>query len=116
MIRTLVKLALAALIANAVWRVGSEYVTDFKFRDAVREAAVYKTRSDEELRAKIGALASQFDVPIDEDALTIQHEDSHLVISGGYEKPIELVPGYQYPWRFSWTIDVELVSPKPGAR
>ena len=116
MIRTLVKLALAALIANAVWRVGSEYVTDFKFRDAVRETAIFKARSDEELRAKIGALASQFDVPIDEDSLTIDHQNNHLIITGGYEKPIELLPGYQYPWHFSWTIDAELVQPKPGAR
>jgi hypothetical protein len=112
MFRAALKLALAAFIANAVWRVSSEYITEFKFRDAVREAAIYEGRGDVDLRQRIAAIAERFDLPIDDDALKIERRDSHIDIEGVYEKPIELVPGYPYPWRFAWTVDAALVQPK----
>jgi hypothetical protein len=115
MIKTLVKLALAALIANAVWRVGTEYITEFKFRDAVREAAVYEGRGDFDLRQRIAALALQFDLPLDDDAVKIERTGGHVIVRGAYDKPIELVPGYPYVWRFAWTVDADLVRPGPGA-
>ena len=61
MIKTILKLALAAFIANAAWRLGSEYITEFKFTDAVREAAIYEGRGDFDLRQHIAGLAAQFD-------------------------------------------------------
>jgi hypothetical protein len=106
MIRLLVKLALAALIANAVWRIGSEYVTHFRFRDAVREAATYEV-SGRDLRQQVMALAAEFDLPLDEDALNIQQDERHILIDGTYIRPIELLPGYEYPWRFAWSVDVD---------
>jgi hypothetical protein len=104
MIRLLVKLALAAFIANAVWRIGSDYVTHFKFRDGVREAATYEA-SDGDLRQRITALAAEFDLPLDESALNIQRDERHVVVDGAYVRPIQLLPGYEYPWRFTWSVD-----------
>jgi hypothetical protein len=112
MIRLLVKLALAALVANAAWRVGSDYVTHFKFRDGVREAAAYGA-NDRDLRQRITALADQFDLPLDEDALNIQRDERHVVVDGTYVRPIELLPGYEYPWRFAWSVDASLRGTPP---
>ena len=113
MIRLLLKLVVAALIANAVWRVGSAYVAHFKFRDAVREAAMYQTKSDSDLRLRIRALAEDFDVPVDtsDGAVKIAHEGRHIVMEGSYVQPIEVLPGYLYPWRFSWTIEADVANP-----
>jgi hypothetical protein len=113
MVKTLLKLALAAFIANAVWRIGLEYVTELKFKDAVREAAIY-ARGDNELRARIEGVGAQFDVPVDGDALTITRDERHVTVQGSYEKPIELLPGHAYAWQFDWAIDAEFVRPKPG--
>ena len=109
MIRTLIKLALAAFIANAVWRIGTEYVTEFKFKDAVTEAAIYEGRGDVDLRQRIAAIATQFDVPQDDDALRIMRDQQHVVVEGTYTKPIELIPGHPYGWEFDWRVEADAV-------
>jgi len=52
-LKLLIKLAIAALLANAAYRIGSEYLTYIKFRDAIRDAAMFKATDDVELRKKI---------------------------------------------------------------
>jgi hypothetical protein len=114
MIKTLLKLALAAFLANAIWRMGTEYITEFKFTDAVREAATYDGRGDFDLRQHIAGLASQFDLPFDDDAVKIEHFDKRIVVTGAYERSIEFFPGKGYPWRFEWKAEADLVQPKRG--
>jgi hypothetical protein len=115
MIRLILKLVVAALVASAVWRIGSAYIAYFKFQDAVREAAVYEARSDSDLRDRIGALAEEFDVPIEagnDDTVKIDRQDRHIWIHGSYVQPIELLPGYLYPWNFSWKIEADVAKPR----
>jgi len=116
MIKTLVKLAVAAFIANAAWRVGSEYITQFKFKDAVREAAIYGGRTDADLRQRVEALAAQFDIPLDDDAFQIERVEGHIVVHGAYDKPIEFIPGHPYTWHFEWSADSDVVRGRPGLR
>jgi hypothetical protein len=88
------KLAVVALLANAAYRVGLEYLTYVKFRDAVRDAATYKTNDDEDLRKRIMDLAGDYDIPLTNDAVTIRREDRQVV-----------VPTFQYQWPFTWSIE-----------
>ena len=115
MIKLLVKLAIAALVANCFWRVGSEYITCYKFEDSVREAAEFRKGSDVELRGKIEMLAADYDVPLDDEDLSIMSDQArgadHVVIQLSYAKPIQLVPGYEYDWPFSFTIDTNHAKP-----
>ena len=55
--KLIIKLAIAALLANALFRVGTEYVVYYKFRDSVREAAMFRAKNDEELGQRIMELA-----------------------------------------------------------
>lgn len=105
-IKVLVKLAIVALIANAGVHVGSEYLTYVKFRDAIRDAAIYKAKSDPELLSRIMMLASQYEIPLDEENITIEREDRQVKLAGWYEKPIEILPNRTYPWHFQLTLDV----------
>ena len=105
MIRALVKLALAAFIVNAAWRIGSAYATHLKFRDAVREVATYDRFGEADLRQKVLSLAEQFDIPLDDDSLKITTEDRQTLIEGSYVRPIQLLPSYEYPWTFQWSIE-----------
>jgi hypothetical protein len=119
MIRLILKLVVAALIASAVWRLGSAYIAYYKFQDAVREAAVFETKGDKDLREKIGALAEEFDVPIDagnDEAVKIDWRGRHISILGSYVLPIELLPGYLYPWHFSWKVEADVARPGTGSR
>jgi hypothetical protein len=119
MIRLIMKLVVAALIASAVWRLGSAYIAFYKFQDAVREAVVFETKGERDLCEEVGALAEEFDVPVDagnDDAVKIVGQGRHFSIHGSYVQPIELLPGYLYPWNFSWKVDADVAKPGTGPR
>ena len=114
MLKFLIKLALAAIVANAVWRTGSAYVSYYKFKDAVTEAAQFAGgRSDDDLHAQVMQIAGDFDLPVDSDAVTVRRKSEHTLIDGSYTQVIEVFPGVRYPWAFTWSIDVLSI---PGAR
>ena len=117
MIKLLLKLAAVALLANAVYHVGSEYLTYLRFRDAIRDAAMFKARNNAELMARILDIAGQYEIPLDQDNLTIEREERRVTVDGWYDKPIEVVPNYEYPWHFSIEeeIVVPTIVPLPGA-
>ena len=116
MIRLIVKLAIATLIANASWRAGSAYMTFYRFKDAVTAAAQFgKGRSDDDLRQRVLELASNYDVPLAEDAVTVRRQDNHTLVNASYTQPIDLLPGYRYQWPFTFNIDTFTVTPvRPG--
>jgi hypothetical protein len=116
MLRLLLKLAIAALIANAAWRAGSTYVTFYRFKDAVTDAAQYsKGKSENEVRQRVLALASDYNVPLAEAALTVRRQDIHTLVKASYTQPVDLFPGFRYQWPFTIDIDTFTVIPiKPG--
>jgi hypothetical protein len=117
MIKLAVKLAIAALIANAAYRVGSEYLTFFKFRDGVRQAAIFRAPTDDALRARIGALVEEYDVPLDLHDVVIERESRLVKLRAQYRKPIELLPRYAVQWPFDLSLEVETDATEllPGA-
>jgi hypothetical protein len=111
-IRSIIKLALAALIVNAAWRVGGAYLGYYRFTDAVQQLTHYRgDKSDTEIHDRIFALASQYDIVVSDDTLTIQRDESRTVVSGAYTKPIEFLPNVVYEWPFSVHIDTPIVDP-----
>ena len=61
--KLLIKLAITALIANAMFQVGTEYLVYYEFRDSVREAAMFRARNNEELGQQVMEMAETFGVP-----------------------------------------------------
>ncbi len=106
MIKLLFKLAIVALLANAAYHIGSEYLTYIKFRDAIRDAAMFKAKNDAELMTRIVELANQYEVPLEEENVSIEREERRVSVEGWYDKPIEVVPNYEYPWHFSLSLEV----------
>jgi hypothetical protein len=106
LIKLILKLAVVALLANASWRVGSAYVAHYKFEDSVQQAALFRgSQTDDVLRRRVFEIASDYDIPVTEDELTLTTSEHHTVIDGGYTRIIELVPGYKYPWEFTFHVD-----------
>jgi hypothetical protein len=105
-IKLFLKLAVVALLANAAYHIGSEYLTYIKFRDAIRDAAMFKAKNDTELMARIVDLAAQYEIPLDEDNVSIEREERRVFVEGWYDKPIEVVPSYEYPWHFGLSLEV----------
>jgi hypothetical protein len=107
MLKLLIQLALAALVANAAYRLGSAYLSYYRFTDAVGQTAQFgPDRSRDELRRRVLELAAQYQVPLAEDGFTVRRTDqSHTIIEGAYIQPVDLLPGYRYPWPFTVNVD-----------
>lgn len=114
MVKLLLKLAVVALLANAAFHIGVEYLTFVRFQDDIRDAAIFKAKTDGELTTRILALAQQHEVPLDEENLNIEREGRLVRVDGWYDKPIEVLPTYRYPWHFGMSLDVMSQVPPPA--
>jgi hypothetical protein len=107
MIKFLIKLAIVVLIANAAWRVGSAYLTFYKFEDAVRGTIQFRgLKTDADLRKRILELATQADIPLADDALAVKRENTRTIVDGWYEQGVEVVPGYTRTFSFTVHLDI----------
>ena len=107
MIKTVIKLAFVALLANATWHVFVPYLAHFKFKDAVTSTAQFGgEKTEAQLRDKVLDLAGEFDVPVTEENLSVRMEAHRTVVETSYTRPVELVPGYKYKWPFSMRVDL----------
>jgi len=110
--KALIKLAIAALITYGAWNAASAWLTFFRFKDAVTQASqVGEALTPDQLRDKVLALASQYSLPLDEDAVTVTRDQisHHTLIDGHYSQPIAVLPWYQYPYTFGWHVDTFVV-------
>jgi len=106
MIKAVFKLLVAALIANALWHVGTAYMTHFKFQDGATEIAQFgATKSEDEVKQRVMDLASGFDVPIGEKDVVVRREYDHTYIDGSYTRDLEFLPTFKYPWVFKLHVD-----------
>ena len=117
MIKTIVKLAIVALIANATWQALNAYWPHYKFEDAVRSTVQYRgDRSDAQLRARILELAANYDVPLDEENLDVRRDQTHTIVDASYVRAVNLAPGYTLRWPFTLhvtTLSIETLGSAP---
>lgn len=113
MIRTVLKLAVVALVANATWQLFGAFSPHYRFKDGVQYAAQYRGDiSDEALHQKILDLASQFDVPVTAADLSVRtREDKHTIVDLSYVRKVDLAPGFTYPCPFSIHVDTFSIKP-----
>jgi hypothetical protein len=106
LIKTVIKLVLLALVANATWHLYLAYAAHYKFRDAVEYAARNRgDRTDEQLHDYFMDVAADADVPIPAEAVVVTHIGMSTAVDVSYRRPVELLPSRTYPWSFSFRID-----------
>jgi len=105
-VKSLLKLLAAALVANATWHLFVVYSAHYRFKDAVEAAAQSGVgQSEAQLGARVMELAAQYDVPAVPGTFSVRRADKHTLIEGSYTRPVDLLPGFSYPWSFSWSVD-----------
>lgn len=115
MIKLLIKLAIVALVANAAWHVMVAYMSYYKFKDAVQQTTQFgNDKNLDQLKARVLALASDYDLPIGDDDVTIKRDMLHTIVDGSYTKPIDLAPGYSRQWTFTFHTDTFSEAPMTG--
>ncbi len=112
MIKAAIKLILVVLMANAIWRAGSAYISYYRFQDAVKDMAIHsKDMSDDQMKAKVIELAAAYDEPLAAEAIAVRRAEHHTFIEGSYTKLVTVLPGYDYAWPFSLNVDGEVIAP-----
>ena len=106
MIKFLIKLAVSVLIAHATWRIGSAYLSHYRFKDAAREAALTPRLTDAQIRERVMELADSYGAPLAEEDLEIRRNTRNILLDASYVRPIEVIPGRPLAWRFAWSIEV----------
>jgi hypothetical protein len=102
MVRTLLKLAVVALVANATWHLFQIYSPHYKLKDAVQYTSQYRADlTDEALRDKILELGVQYDVPIGEDDVKVTHDTFQTTVDISYVRTIEVAPRFTRRWPLS---------------
>lgn len=117
MIKFIIKLLIAALIANAAWHLMTAYSSYWKFKDAVAQTTQFgNDKSVATLKNRILQLANDYDLPLGDDDFTIarSRESLHTIVDGAYSRDIELLPGYTRPWSFSFHVDTFSDAPLTG--
>jgi len=113
MIRTLLKLAIVALVANAAWHLFGAYSPNYRFQDSLQYMAQNRGQiSDEALKDRVVDLAGQFDLPVSANNVSVTQQGAHTLVDVSYVRPIELAPSFTYPWKFSVHVDVISLSLK----
>lgn len=107
---TIIKLLIAAAIVNAVVRTGSVAMDYYQFKDAAQQVVLFGANSStDDLRGEILRKATNFDVPIKPEALNVRRNGSVTIVDARYTQPVEVFPGYKYPFNFSFSVEARAV-------
>lgn len=121
MFRILIRLAIAALVINAAWRVGSVYWRFYQFEDRLQEIAQFGERkNDKALCGQAMESAGNIGVPVEADDVTVRRganptfncskgfeavsgatgaePAAKIFIDAAYTDVLPLFPGFTYPW------------------
>jgi hypothetical protein len=114
-IKTIVKLALAAFVAHAVYQLFVVYSAHYRFKDSVTSTTQFRGEmSDEQLHDRIFELASQYDVPVTDENLTVRRKDNHTIVESSYTRPVNFFPGFTYKWPFTLQVDTFTAPKSPS--
>ena len=110
--KTLLKLAVAALVIYACWQAGSVYLRYYQFKDEVQQTALFgAAKSDSELHKVIMDIANRMQVPLAPENVSVRRGENHVMIDAAYTEKIQLVPTYYYPYDFKVKLDVLTMGP-----
>lgn len=100
--KTLIKLAIAALVVHAGYRVGIAYWEHYQFQDAVQQVAQFAdSETVSQVEARVLELASERGLPLAQGDVTVSRLQRRITIDGAYSREVLLAPGLRRPWDFT---------------
>jgi hypothetical protein len=111
MLRTLIRLALVALVVHAGVKTVPVFWTHFKFRDAVEDMAMFSVkRTENDVANRVLEIAARMDVPLTRENLKVHRAAGVTYVDATYTARLEYFPRRFYPWDF--TLDVRATPPR----
>ena len=104
--KTLFKLVIAILVLNASVRGGLAMWQYYQFKDGAQQVVLFGQRADpEEIQANILARATALGVTMTLDDIKISRDGTRTIAEGSYIQPVQFLPSYAYPVKFSFVVD-----------
>jgi hypothetical protein len=102
MLRRLLSLVVFVAFAYAGWNVAVVWFHYREFQDGVRDTALFaEGKSDDALRDRVMQLATDNDVPLDPDDITIERAAGRTTITALYTTTVKILPGYTRQFDFT---------------
>ena len=104
--KVIIKLLIVAAVLNACVRGAMAAWTYYQFKDAASQTILFGAdASVGQLQEQILRRAAEFDVPITPENLVVSRDGPRTVAETSYTQPVELVPSYRHPFKFSFKVD-----------
>jgi hypothetical protein len=114
-LKTLFKLAIVALLANALVRFAVPYWHHHQFESELKSRVLFwRDSTDEAILQDVYTLAEQNAVPIDAGNVTLRRDSERVFVHVEYVRTIEFVPTVARAWPFEVNVS-GLVLRAPGA-
>jgi hypothetical protein len=112
--KTILKLIVVAVVANASWHAWLVYSSYFRFKDAIEVELSRPNETDDELREKILDIASDYDVPLDDNGFTLRREspdvgEQHTIVEGSYSNIVDVLPGVSVPVKLPFHVEAAYI-------
>jgi hypothetical protein len=115
MIRRLFQVAIFLFFANALYQAAPAGVHYFRFKDAVRELALFGQKfGDREMADQVMKIAAEHKIPLDRDYVEVKRTAAEIVITASYIETMTFVPGYPREQQFDVEVRAYLVKEPPG--
>ena len=103
---TVIKLVLVAFIVNAAARVGLATARYYELKDESQQLVTFAgSASPNEIHDKILAKASDLNLPVTGEAISVRREGPRTFASADYTQPVEVFPNYIYTMKFNFDVD-----------
>jgi hypothetical protein len=112
--KTLFKLVIALLLANAVARGAWVTWNYYQLRDTALQMITFGQKAtSKELRNQILGRAAELNVPLRLEDLDVHREGARTFAEASYTQPVEFFPNYPYPITFSFHVDAVSIGGAP---
>jgi hypothetical protein len=101
--KTIIKIAIAALVIFACFNVASALMQEYRFEDKVHDALLFDARmTDQEIVKMVMELAGEYEIPIQPGDIDIANVGQDIRVNMSYTTDVQIIPGVlSYPWTFT---------------
>ena len=109
--KTLIQIVVAFTLLTGAVQGGRAAMKHYAFVDAIQEAMLFaSSRNEEQIAERVLELATDHEIPLDPEKLTVQRLPYQVVIDAPYTDTVNVLPGvYSRKWDFETKVNVRLL-------
>jgi hypothetical protein len=111
-IKTVIKVVIALLVLNAIFRAGLVAWDYYELRDEAQQQIIFGTgTSANDLHNRILVKAMELEVPLVSENLVVRRDGQRTFVEARYTAPVEYFPNQFYPAELSFAVDAFAAQP-----